>query len=395
MRVVVALCLAEVLTMIATFAFPAALPVFLAEWQLSSSQAGWIGGIFFLGYAVAVPLLVTVTDRIDARLVFLGGSLVIALGAAGFAVLAEGFWSALGFRALGGAGLAATYMPGLRALVDRFDGPRQPHAISFYTASFSLGTSVSFLAVGELTHLLGWRMAFAVAAGCSALAAVIAAGLRPVTPPAAEKPARLLDFRPILRNRAVMGWILAYTAHCWELFATRSWQVAFLAFVAAAQGGAVGLSPATTATVCALVAMLASIGGADLALRIGRRRLVLAGTIASGLASLALGWSAALPYGGVMALMILQSALVQVDSAALTTGAIQAADPARRGAAMALHSLLGFTAAAAAPAVVGVVLDAAGGGGSVLAWGLAFVAVGCGGLAGIPALLHWHRRSAN
>lgn len=381
--------------MIATFAFPAALPVFMAEWRLSSGQAGWIGGIFFLGYAVAVPLLVTVTDRVDARRVFLGGALVIAAGAAGFAMVAEGFWSALAFRALGGAGLAATYMPGLRALVDRFDGPRQPHAISFYTASFSLGTGASFLVVGELAQGLGWRMAFAVAAGCSALAAVIAAGLRPVTPPAPDAPVRLLDFRPVLQNRQVMGWILAYTAHCWELFATRSWQVAFLTFVAATQGGAVGLSPAGTATAGALVAMLASIGGADLALRIGRRRLVLASIASSGVASLALGWTAALPYATVMAFIILQSALVQLDSAALTTGAIQAADPARRGAAMALHSFLGFTAGAVAPAVVGGVLDAAGGGGSPLAWGLAFVAVGCGGLAGIPALLHWHRRSGN
>lgn len=396
MRVVLALCLAEVLTMIATFAFPAVLPTFQGEWRLTSGEAGWIGGVFFLGYALAVPLLVTLTDRIDARLVYLGGAAVISASSLAFALLAQGFWTALLLRALGGAGLAATYMPGLRALVDRFEGPRQAHAISFYTASFSLGTGASFLAVGELTAAFGWRFAFAVAGLAAALGVAIVAGLRPMPPPAAAQPAALLDFRPVFRNRAAMGWILGYTAHCWELFAARSWQVAFLAFAVAAQGGAgqgwaSWLSPTSIATISAIVAMAASILGADLALRVGRRRLVLAGMIASGVLSLALGWTAMLPYGLVAALTILHSALIQLDSAALTTGALQVAEPSRRGATMAVHSLLGFTAGALAPAVAGLALDLGGGGGAALGWGLCFVTVGLGALLGPIALVRWHK----
>ncbi|HSV30035.1 MAG TPA: MFS transporter, partial [Candidatus Omnitrophota bacterium] len=171
MPVVLALCLAEVLTMAAVFAFPALLPQFMAAWGLSNTDAGWISGIYFAGYAVAVPVLSALTDRIDAKRVWLGGAAITALSGLGFAVAADGFWSAMLFRALGGIGLAGTYMPGLKALVDRTHGPQQPKWMSWYTASFSLGTSTSFLFAGWAAGLWGWRAAFAVS-GAAAVAAL-------------------------------------------------------------------------------------------------------------------------------------------------------------------------------------------------------------------------------
>ena len=53
----------------------------------------------------------------------------------------------------------------------------------------------------------------------------------PAVPKSDAKPAprRLLDFRPVLRNRAAMAWIAGYTVHTWELAALRAWGVTFLA----------------------------------------------------------------------------------------------------------------------------------------------------------------------
>jgi hypothetical protein len=83
--------------------------------------------------------------------------------------------------------------------------------------------------------------------------------------------------------------------------------------------------------------------------------------------------------------MLLYNVLIQIDSAALTTGAVLAAEPERRGATIAIHSLLGFGAGFVGPLAFGMVLDLAGGGNSSLAWGLAFaslaVVVGLGPLA--------------
>ncbi|MED5360088.1 MAG: hypothetical protein VYD85_16980 [Pseudomonadota bacterium] len=46
---------------------PALLPALIAEWSLSNTEAGWVTGIFYAGYAMAVSVLVTLTDRIDPK----------------------------------------------------------------------------------------------------------------------------------------------------------------------------------------------------------------------------------------------------------------------------------------------------------------------------------------
>nr|WP_281392961.1 MFS transporter [Roseospira goensis] len=392
---IAALCAAEVLTMIGVFAFAALLPAFMAAWDLSSTEAGWIGGIVFAGYAVAAPVLVALTDRVDARRVFVGGALLAGGANLAFAVAADGFWSALLLRALAGVGLAGTYMPGLRVLVDRLPPARRPGAVPLYTASFSLGSAVSYLIPALVADLAGWRTAFAVAG----LAAVAATALlvwlprhRP-EPPADGARGALLDFRPVFASRATMGYVLGYVAHMWELFAFRAWIVAFLGFGLAAgatgpadAGGTGLLAPGSVATWGALVAMAASIGGARVATRRGRAATTQVFMAASALMALGFGWCAGLPYPVLAGLAILYAGLIQLDSAALTTGAVETAPAGRRGATLAVHSLLGFGAAFLGPLLFGLTLDLAGGRDSAAAWGVAFALVGGIGLLGIPAL---------
>ncbi|MBI5162409.1 MAG: MFS transporter [Magnetospirillum sp.] len=386
-RLVLVLCLAEVLTMTGVFAFAALLPDFVAAWGLSNTEAGWISGIGFAGYALAVPVLTALTDRIDARRVWLGGALLTAASAALFAAFADGLWSALAFRALGGVGLAGTYMPGLKALVDRTEGPSQPRWMSWYTASFSRGTSTSFLISGGVGAAWGWRPAFAAAAAAAlAATAVVALALKPQPPAVPVAATPLLDFRPVLRNRPVLGYIFGYAAHTWELFGLRSWMVAFLAFAATLSGEAAIPSPTAVATLAALVAMAASIGGADLAVRFDRRTLCSLAAMASAAMAVVVGISAGGPYLLVVVLILAHNALVQLDSAALTTGAMLEAECGRRGTTIALHSLLGFAGAFAGPLAFGWVLDRAGDSASRGAWALAFVSRGAVAVLGPLAL---------
>ncbi len=139
------MCLILACALIDAFAFAALLPVFFREWGLTNTEAGWIAGVYFGGYTVAVAVLVSLTDRIDARRVVIAGTATVFLAAAGFALFAEGLRTAILFRALSGIGLAGPYMPGLRALVDRQDGAHHPRTVAIYTATFSLGTALSFL----------------------------------------------------------------------------------------------------------------------------------------------------------------------------------------------------------------------------------------------------------
>jgi MFS family permease len=390
LRLVIAMCTSEMLGLSGVFTFPALLPLFFAEWGLTSTEAGWIGGIYFAGYAMSAAVLLSLTDHIDARLVYLGGALASATAAFGFAMFAEGFWTALIFRGLAGIGLAGMYMPGLKALMDRLTVIKPVRALAYYTSSFSLGTAISFLVTGGLADLFGWRAGF-WGAGVGAILSIFLAlaVLRPQAPKGTGEQGHLLDFRPVFKNRQAMGYVLGYTVHVWELFALRTWTVAFLAFVLTLHGGERGAWPAPTAIagISALVATVSSIIGNEAALNFGRRPVIIVAMLGSAVMAFFIGWTSFLSYGWVVTLILLYSAFGQVDSAALTAGAVESAQAGRRGATMAVHTLLGFTGGFLGSLTLGVILDQAGGPSHSSAWGWAFASLGLVGLLGPMAIL--------
>ena len=175
-------CLAHVASMLCYAIYPTLLPQLQQEWGASNSAAGLISGMFFAGYMASVPVLSGLTDRVDARRVYWFSSLLAAFGCLGFALFAQGVWTASLFQGLIGAGIAGTYMPGLKALTDNLGDRAQSRAVSFYTAVFGFGTSFSILFAGAIGATLGWRWAFGLCAlGPLAAGLMIMAGLPPQT----------------------------------------------------------------------------------------------------------------------------------------------------------------------------------------------------------------------
>ena len=386
------MCAAHVISMPGFAAYSTLLPRLQQEWGINNSQAGFVSGAFFAGYMTAVPLLAGITDRIDARRVYFFSCLVLAAALGGFALLARGFVSAALFQAAAGAGIAGTYMPGLRVLTDNTDGAAQTRAVSFYTAIFGLGTSVSIVVSGWVGDVWGWRAAFGAAAiGPVIAGAMVAFGMPPSR--LAEAPAEsLLDFRPVLRAREVRAYILGYTVHCWELFGSRSWLVAFCFFAQAAKPGSWIWSPVAIAAIANLFGPPASVVGNELALRYGRGRLISVVMVASGVVTCLLGFTNALPGYAIAGLAMLHMALVMGDSSALTAGMVMHSAQEARGATMAVHSTLGFGAGFLAPLAFGAILDAAGGNASPTAWGAAFVCLGAAALVA-PFILGFAHRT--
>ena len=362
--------------------FPALLPVLTDAWRLHHSEAGLISGSFFGGYMAAVPVLVSLTDRVDARRVYGFATLLSAGGTVGFAFYASGLWSGLFFQALVGAGLAGTYMPGLKILSDHISGQRQNRAIALYTSTFGVGTSLSLWFSGTVAAMSGWPWAFGLAALGPAVAGMFVLILfphrPPPRPPAPHPP--LLDFRPVLRNREAVRYIFGYAAHCWELFGFRSWIVAFLAV--SLGGGADPVSAlagaAALAAVVNLLGPAASVLGNEFAGASDRRRVIARIMLASAALACLVGFGVNMPWYIAFAGMVVYFMAIMGDSAALTAGVVAAAAPYRRGATMALHSLLGFGAGFVAPVVFGAVLDALGGETRTLAWGGAFASLALG-----------------
>lgn len=388
-RLTLLLCTAETLGMAGFALFAALLPQFQQLWGLSNTEAGWIGGGFFLGYMVAVPLLTGLTDRHDARLIYLAAMLLTALANAGF-IFADGFWSALFWRVLAGIGLAGTYMPGLKALSERIEGAVQSRAIAFYTASFGLGTALSFILSGELARLGGWQLPALLSGACALLAcALVFWGLAP-RPVVVHAPRRLLDLAP-LKSRAVLAYCLAYAVHNLELFALRAWLVAFVVFSGRFQQVDPWLSGTWVAMLATLIGMPSSILGNELALRIGRQRWLITLMLVSALLAGVVGLGAALPFWAMLLLILLYAVTVTADSASLTAGLVSVAPASHRGTAMALYSCTGFTGAFLGPLLFGMTLDALGDE-QLLGWWAAFALMGVLLTLG-PLALWWAGRA--
>ncbi len=396
----VTLCIAQVLAMTSFANFAALLPDFVVLWDLSNTEAGWIGGIYYAGYVTAVPLLVGMTDSVDSKRIYLFSIGIGVIASLGYAVLAEGFWSAMVFRFFSGVALAGTYMPGLQILNDRLSADDRQRTLPWYLSAFSLGTAASFYMTGWFGARFEWPLVFLLA-GIAQLACLILV----LTTVAPRKPNVLktddrhpLDFRPVFTNRAAVAYIWGYTGHTYELFAYRAWIVAFLAFAAAVSGTVVGSEAiATYAAVFSLVGMPASVFGAYLAMHGDRRRTVSMVMGVSVITGCSLGFLGAAPFMLVVLIAGLYSGFIMGDSAALTGGTVAAARDGERGATLAMHSVWGFSGGFLGPLMVGLVLDLAGGRHSTVGWGLAFVTMAAGSLlalAGLRGLLARAARSA-
>ena len=362
--------------------YAALLPELRDLWGLSNSQAGVIGGMFFAGYVASVSYWTALTDRVDARKVYLAGSALAAAASVGFGLAADGFAAAALFQALLGAGVAATYMPGLRLLSDRVSGPAQSRYIAFYTSFFGIGTALSLAFAGLVAAQAGWRSAFLLSTAGPVLAGAMVWFLIEGRRPAGGKAAALFPlaaWRRVLANRAAAGYTLGYTVHCLELFGSRAWMVAFLAFSTQLHGAdSFPWSAAVVAAVVNLLSVPASILGNEAALRIGRRRWILVAMLGSGASGIVLGLGAAWHWAIVLGMLVAYSMLVMADSATLTAGLVAAAPAEDRGAALGLYSIAGFGGGLLGPVVFGAALDAAAGTGTVLPWAIAYAAIGAG-----------------
>ncbi|MBT3330196.1 MAG: MFS transporter, partial [Rhodospirillaceae bacterium] len=136
---------------LAIMAVPALTMDLAALWQLDGSRIGWLGGIYFIGYAVALPFLTGAANRMDGRIVYGVAAVISAVASFSMAQFADGFWWALALRFIAGFGFAGIHIIGMKLLADRLSGPSQARGSAFYTGAFAIGSGCSFLVAGILS----------------------------------------------------------------------------------------------------------------------------------------------------------------------------------------------------------------------------------------------------
>lgn len=237
----------------------------------------------------------------------------------------------------------------------------------------------SFIA-GAAGAAFGWRGAFAIS-GIAPIFAVWAVALLPAASAAAPSVAFSFDLRPLLRNRALMAYVLAFAGNIWEVSAVRAWFVAYLAWTLGLPHNQLPVpDPAVISGLASLVGFPVAIVVAEFALRWGPRAIVIT-CIVSVVVLLALGATAGGSSSVILPLLVAAQIASLADASALASGAVATADPARRGTALALFAFTGYMAAFIGPVAVGVALDAFGGAGNPTGWAAAFVTMALGSTA--------------
>jgi MFS family permease len=396
---IAAMFAANVGGMIAMVSFPTLVSTFQSLWGLNNTEAGWISGIYFAGYVVAVPLLTGLTDRVDPRKIILASMGLGVLATVAFALWSSGFWTASIWRFIQGASFAGIYMPSIKALNDILPESRRNRGTAFLTSSYAMGASLSFFVTGHLSALYEWQTAFLLLAFGPLVGFCLTVLMFPPRRPTGQGDLMLaMDFRAVFANKPALAYMIAYGVHNGEASIMRSWIVAYLVFaqVGATPGGIIpDWSPASIATVASLLGVPATVIMAELVPRLGRRRVITLIMTTSAVLGIGLAISLWTDYRLSLLLVFLYGAAIAADSGTINGGVIARAKYAIRGQTMAMHALFAAAAAFVLPILFGLVLDLAGGAESRVAWTWAFVATATFVATGPIALFLLDQNQAN
>src|SRR6056300_311459 len=387
-RILILSCFIQMFSMTGFAVWPIYLIDLQSLWNLSNSEAGWVSGSFYIGYVIATPFLVSLTDTFDARKLYFFSSLLGCLGLLLFSFFASNAINASIYWSLVGAGLAGTYMPGLQILNSRLDKVSREKFVAVYTSFFGLGVAFSFSIFGFLkSYNISWENAFLFA---SIILFLSSFPLWLFSGEEVEERERrkyqglikvIIPIFSTFKNKKALPFILGYGGHTYELFGFRSWTFPCILFLSNYFNTSV--SDAFIANCIGLMGFLgifASIYGAKYCIGKDRARIVSKMGLICFIGSILTGISFWISFWLALLMLFIYNALITLDSGSLTTGTVINGDSHDRGVRLALHSMVGFLGGAIGGPVIGFVLDNFGGQTSHLAWFISFLCLGLGSL---------------
>jgi len=370
------------------FSASAVAPLIAIEWHTTGLQLPLLTVAVQLGFAAAALLLAAsaAADVVPGRWLFCAGALVAAAGNLGFALVATDVGSALLFRVLTGAGIAAVYPVALKLIAGWFRRGRGL-AIGVLIGALTIGSALPhlFRAVGAMNGL-EWRWVVGAASVAAIVGGLLVLAL--ARPGPLETSAS--RFSPSVaaaafREPSVRLANLGYLGHMWELYAMWTWVPAFVAasFVAAGQPDPSQAALASFAVVgsggvgCVLAGALAD--------RLGRTTMTIAAMVASGSCAIIIGFTFGSAPALLLAIAIPWGITVVADSAQFSTAVSELAPAGTAGSALSLQVAAGFVLTGVTILGVGLLAPS-----DALGWRLAFGSLAVGPLVGIVAM--WRLR---
>lgn len=377
------------LAMAPSFSASAVAPILRETWVVSPLDLAFLTVVTQLGFAAGALGLAAIgaPDVIPGPRLFALGAFVAAAANLGFGLVANDVGSAMPFRFLTGASLAAVYPVAMKLAAGWFRRERGL-AIGVVNGALTIGVALPLLfrSIGAYAGV-DWRP---VVAGASVAAVIggLLVGLRGRSGPLEVAAPR---FSPLIaaaafREPSVRLASLGYFGHMWELFAMWTWIPIFLI----ASFAAAGLADAALASLVAFGVVAAggvgSVVAGALADRFGRTTTTIAAMAISGSSAVVAGLLFGAPVWLVTVVALVWGASVVADSAQFSSAVSELAPPGTAGSALSVQTALGFSLTSFTILGVGLI-DPSGGDG----WRLAWIVLALGPIVGIVAM--WRLRS--
>ncbi|HET9384340.1 MAG TPA: MFS transporter [Gemmatimonadales bacterium] len=388
-RVLLVLAGAELLAMAPWFSASAVSPALSRIWALSPITTAWLTISVQLGFVVGALVSATLilADRLSARRLILGSTLLAALATLGVAA-APGVGVAIACRIITGAALAGVYPPGMKIAAGWFKEGRGL-AIGILVGALTLGSASPHL-VRWAVSPEAWRIVLIVAALSAVIGGLLILLIPNDGPFAAPSPPFSFAAAPrLLKDRGVVLANLGYLGHMWELYAMWTWMAVFVAASEHARRGdqsdVTGLAALVTFAVVGSGALGCWLGGryGD---RWGRSLVTSVSMLVSGSCSLAVGLLFGSSLLALVPLLVIWGISVVADSAQFSAAVSELAPPEYVGTALTLQTSLGFLLTCATIYLLPTVAAGVG-----WRWSMSVLAIGPA--LGIWAMLTLRRRA--
>ncbi len=400
-RTFILLVIAMILGYLPWYNFSAVLPYLALEFNLTSSQTGYILSAFQAGYVVVVLITGKLADVIGPKKVAAWATLLTAVSATLFVWLAQGFTSILILRLLTGLSAGAIYVPGMAILSNWFPPGKRGRVIGGYTAALTLAYAGGYFVAAPLASTYGWKTGMMATSLPAFIAAWVMFALVEETPSTNQETALEIKAKTLSTEFHAKAAVpspaggykgpatitLGYMGHMWELYAFWGWIGPFMVASALATGmprmEAVALGGRLAAVIIMLGAPAVYLCGI-VADKIGRIKTITVCAIFSLAGQFILGNLYGKPLSLVTMVGLWIGFWVVGDSGIFKAGLTEMTDVSIRATALGVQSAFGYFMTILSPTIFGKLLEMInpGLGDPTMAvhWGLPFAMLGAGAL---------------
>ena len=341
-----------------------ALPYIKQDFQLTNTQAGYLGSFFMLVFMLASPVSGFLGDRLPRRYLVAAGVLLwsLATGASG---LATTFFALMVARACVGIGEAGYGAVAPSIISDLFPREQRTRVLSFFYIAIPVGAAAGYGLGGWLSEAYSWHMAFFVG-GAPGLVLGAMAFFMPEPqrgamdgPEAQTKLPFLVGLKGLASNQSFWWTTAGYTLMTFSIGGLGYWLPTFLVNERGMSPGTAGFSSGAVTATAGLVGTLA--GGwlgdkMDRRMQGGGLRMSGVGLlVAAPLMFLAMKVDSHAP---MFAIIFLAQFFIFLNSGPINAAIVNGVPPAFRAFAMGLNVLfIHMLGDAISPTAIGKVAD--------------------------------------